>query len=235
MIRTALFYLYLSPLLVVISACVPDNVQPNDPYFAPVVPAPHPKIPPKNGSLYQPYQGLSLFGNTNNHRVGDIITIALDEKTVSTKSSGVAIDKETDISLLENGNPTVLGRDTAKNLPIVGNLTFPLNASQSRAFAGDASADQSNSLKGNISVTITEILSNGNLRVRGEKWMTLNRGDEYIRISGILRKEDVSLQNTVSSTKLADARISYSGTGDLADSQKMGWLGRFFNSILWPF
>jgi flagellar L-ring protein precursor FlgH len=214
---------------------VPDNAQPNDPYFAPVVPAPKAKVAPKNGSLYQPFQGLSLFGNTNNHRVVDIITIALDEQTVSTKSTGVAIDKESDISLLEGGNSTVLGRDTSKNLPFVGGFTIPLSATQTRAFSGDASADQSNSLKGNISVTITEILNNGNFRVRGEKWMTLNRGDEYIRISGILRKEDVSLNNTVSSTKLADARITYSGTGDLADSQKMGWLGRFFNSILWPF
>lgn len=233
-IRSTLFHLFLSPLVVVISACVPDNAQPNDPYFAPVVPAPQSKVAPKNGSLYQPYQGLSLFGNTNNHRVGDIITIALDEQTVSTKSTGVAIDKEADISLLESGNSTMFGRDTAKNLPIIGNVTIPLSATQTRTFAGDASADQSNSLKGNISVTITEILANGNFRVRGEKWMTLNRGDEYIRISGILRKEDVSLNNTVSSTKLADARITYSGTGDLADSQKMGWLGRFFNSILWP-
>ena len=65
--------------------------------------------------------------------------------------------------------------------------------------------------------------------------MTLNRGEEYIRVSGMLRKEDVSLDNVVSSTKLANARISYSGTGDLADSQKMGWLGRFFNSVIWPF
>lgn len=221
--------------IIFISACAPENIKPNDPYYAPVLPAPKPKSSPKNGSLYQEYQGLSLFGNTNNHRVGDIITISLNEQTVSSKSSGVAIDKEADVNLTENGNNTVFGRDTAKNLPIVGNLTVPLNASQSRAFAGDASADQSNSLQGNISVTVTEILANGNLLVRGEKWMTLNRGDEYIRISGMIRKEDVTLQNTVSSTKLANARISYSGTGDLANSQKMGWLSRFFNSVLWPF
>ena len=79
------------------------------------------------------------------------------------------------------------------------------------------------------------MLPNGNLMVRGEKWMTLNNGDEYIRIRGMLRKEDVTLQNTVSSTKLANARISYGGTGDLANSQKMGWLSKFFNSIYWPF
>ncbi len=218
-----------------LAACVSDNVKPDDPEYAPVIPKPQVIEPPKNGSLYQEYQGLSLFGNTNNHRVGDIITVMLDERTVSQKSSGVAIDKESDVDLRENGNNTFFGRDTDKDLPVVGNASVPLNASQSRAFAGDASADQSNSLEGNISVTITEILANGNLIVKGEKWLTLNRGDEYIRISGMIRKEDVTLQNTVSSTKLANARISYSGTGDLANSQKMGWLGKFFNSILWPF
>jgi len=71
--------------------------------------------------------------------------------------------------------------------------------------------------------------------VRGEKWITLNRGDEYIRISGIIRPEDVSQENTISSTKLANARISYSGTGELAESQSMGWVSRFFNNPLWPF
>lgn len=231
---------YFSTLCIIgltslLAACVPDNVKPDDPAYAPVLPVAKPVPKPTNGSLFQDYQGLSLFGNTNNHRVGDIITITLDEKTISSKSTGIGIDKTTDISLLENGNATVFGRDTTKKLPIVNNLTLPLSVSQDRGFSGDATADQSNSLQGNISVSVVDILANGNLVVRGEKWMTLNRGEEYIRISGILRKEDVSLDNIVSSTKLANARISYSGTGDLADSQKMGWLGRFFNSVLWPF
>jgi flagellar L-ring protein precursor FlgH len=214
---------------------MPENIKPGDPEYAPVIPETAKISKPKNGSLFQENQGLSLFGNTNSHRVGDIITIVLDEKTISSKSTAVDINKESDISLLENGNQTILGRDTTKNLPIIGGVTVPLSATQDRAFTGDASADQSNSLQGNISVSIVDILPNGNLIVRGEKWMTLNRGEEYIRVSGILRKEDVTLQNTVSSTKLANARISYSGTGDLANSQKMGWLGRFFNSVVWPF
>jgi flagellar L-ring protein precursor FlgH len=235
MIKATSLRLLLLATISTLVACVPDNAKPNDPEYAPVMPTPKASEKPKNGSLYQQYQGISLFGNTNNHRVGDIITVTLDERTVSSKSSGVAIDKDSTVALTEGGNSTFFGRDTAKHLPIVGDLTVPLNSAQSRAFGGDASADQSNSLQGNISVTITEILSNGNFIVKGEKWLTLNRGDEYIRISGIVRKEDVTLDNIVSSTKLANARISYSGTGDLANSQKMGWLGRFFNSVLWPF
>ncbi|MEJ2444755.1 MAG: flagellar basal body L-ring protein FlgH [Exilibacterium sp.] len=79
------------------------------------------------------------------------------------------------------------------------------------------------------------MLPSGNLVVRGEKWMTLNRGEEYIRIRGIVRPEDISQSNTVASTKLANAHISYSGTGSLAESQEMGWLARFFNSAYFPF
>lgn len=228
---------YLVTLLVlVVSGCANNlPIHPDDPRYAPVAPAVKSRPLPKAGSLYQPNYGLSLFGNTNSHRIGDIITISLDERTVSSKSNGIAIDKEADLSLLEGGVGTIFGKSLNKNLPLIGDITIPSNVAQSRAFAGDASADQSNRLQGSISVTITDIMPNGNLLIRGEKWMTLNRGDEYIRISGILRKEDVTLQNTVSSTKLANARITYSGTGDLANSQKMGWMSRFFNSDYWPF
>jgi flagellar L-ring protein precursor FlgH len=226
--------LFLSVVLLVGCSGQPQ-VRPNDPKFAPVVPPSPPQPRLEDGSLYHQGYGLSLFGNTNSHKIGDIITIVLDERTVSSKSSAVAIDKESTNSLLENGAATVLGKDTAKSLPLIGDVTVPLQSQQSREFAGDASADQSNRLQGNISVTITDVLPNGNLLVRGEKWLTLNRGDEYIRISGFLRPQDVTLSNTVSSTKLANAQIAYSGTGELANSQKMGWLSRFFNSPLWPF
>ena len=221
------------PMVLACETLVP--VTPGDPEFAPVVVPTAAKPVPHEGSLYHDGYGLALFGNTNSHKVGDIITIVLDERTVSSKSSAVAIDKESDMSLLENGVGTILGKDLTKKLPLLGEVTLPTAVAQSREFAGDASADQSNRLQGNISVTITDVMPNGNLSVRGEKWLTLNRGDEYIRISGMLRPQDITLSNTVSSTKLANARIAYSGTGELADSQKMGWLSRFFNGALWPF
>lgn len=210
-------------------------VEPDDPNFAPVIAPTPPKPRPEEGSLFVANYGMSLFGNTNNHRIGDIITIVLNERTVSSKSSAVAVDKESEISLLENGLGTILGKDLTKKLPLLGEVTLPTNAAQDRNFAGDASADQSNRLQGNISVTITDVMPNGNLLVKGEKWMTLNRGDEYIRISGMLRPADIALSNEVPSTKLANARIAYSGTGELASSQEMGWLSKFFNSPFWPF
>jgi flagellar L-ring protein precursor FlgH len=102
-------------------------------------------------------------------------------------------------------------------------------------FEGEGSSDISNSLNGSISVTVHEVLPNGILVVRGEKWLKLNQGDEYIQLSGMIRPQDIAADNTVSSAKLADARISYSGTGQVNDTNTMGWLSKFFISALLPF
>jgi flagellar L-ring protein precursor FlgH len=209
---------------VFLTACsTAQRPMPNDPYYAPVVSSMAPVPQRTEGSLYQSSYGLNLFDDRKALRIGDIITVTLSERTVSRKSSGVSVAKD---SQLNFNAGTLLGAN-------VTDLETALQ--QSRNFSGDAGADQSNSLQGNITVTVADVMPNGNLIVRGEKWMTLNRGDEFIRISGIVRPDDISPDNTVISTRLANAKISYSGTGALADSQSMGWLSRFFNSEYWPF
>ena len=90
-------------------------------------------------------------------------------------------------------------------------------------------------MTGSVTVTVADVLPNGIIAVRGEKWMTLNTGDELVRISGIVRADDISTDNMVSSTRIADARITYSGTGAFANASQPGWLDRFFISPLWPF
>lgn len=201
--------------------------QPGDPYYAPVVTTRAHEPMNTSGSLYQSKQGMTLFTDTKARNVGDIITINLTERTVSSKSAGVNITKASSTSLPAG---TLLGTTPTLN----GNI-LDTSISQDRDFEGETEADQSNSLIGSIAVTVADVLPNGNLVVRGEKWMTLNRGDEFIRISGILRPEDITPQNTVESTRLANAQITYSGTGELASSQNMGWLSKFFNSVYWPF
>ena len=104
-----------------------------------------------------------------------------------------------------------------------------------REFTGEADSSQSNSLSGEITVTVVDILPNNNMVVQGEKWLTLNKGKEYIRIAGVIRPQDVSPENTIESGKLADAQIAYSGEGFLADSNEQGWLTKFFNGKWWPF
>jgi len=215
-------------LAVSMSACVTyERPVPGDPYYAATIPTASSVPQRTEGSLYQGNYGMALYTDRKALNVGDIITVTLSERTVSSKSSGVSVDKESELDF--NAGP-LLGTN-----PSFRGNTLDTNLSQNRSFSGDAGADQSNSLQGNITVTVAEVLPNGGLVVRGEKWITINRGDEFIRISGIVRPDDVSPDNTVPSTRLANAQISYSGTGTLADSQSMGWLSRFFNSGYWPF
>ncbi|MCP8898633.1 flagellar basal body L-ring protein FlgH [Gilvimarinus xylanilyticus] len=221
------FVVFVFALLVLSGCATGPKPQPGDPYYAPTVSTRVQQPTQTNGSLYQASQSMTLFTDTKARNIGDIITIVLNERTASSKSSGVNVTKESSTSLPAG---TIFG-----TTPTLNGMPFDTNINQDRDFNGDAGADQSNSLSGSIAVTVADVLPNGNLIVRGEKWMTLNRGDEFIRISGILRPEDISPQNTVASTRLANAQISYSGTGELANSQNMGWMSKFFNSGYWPF
>lgn len=215
-------------LLLALSGCVMvERPSPGDPHYAPTVPTSKDMPETTEGSLYQGNYSMSLYNDRKALNVGDIITITLEERTVSSKSSGVSVQKESE---LDFNAGALLG-----NVPTWNDNTLETNIEQNRDFGGDSGADQSNSLEGSITVTVAEVLPSGALVVRGEKWLTLNRGDEFIRISGIVRPDDVSPDNTVPSTRLADAKISYSGTGELADAGSMGWLSRFFNSAYWPF
>ena len=214
--------------MLVLQACViQPPPRPDDPYYSPVLAASQRTPSPQQGSIYQDGYGLALYGDRKARHVGDVITIVLNERTVSSKSAGTTITKD---STADFNDGTLLGTVTSFK-----NLTLPTDIEQKREFEGDAAADQSNSLQGSISVTVVDVFPNGNLVVRGEKWITLNQGDEFIRVSGILRPEDISPQNSVSSSKLANSRISYGGTGALASSQSPGWLTKVFNSIFWPF
>ena len=213
-------------------ACViQPPVQPNDPYYAPILKTVPTPDQARYGSLYRENGNMGLFTDQKASQVGDIITVILQESTTSSKQTNVGITKDDEISIsptLDSG--TVLGTN-----PSMGSFGLSTSLTGEREFTGEAEADQSNSLRGNISVTVVDQYPNGTLVIRGEKWMTLNRGDEYIRISGLIRPDDITPQNTVMSTKIANARITYSGRGDLANSQRQGWLSKFFNSEYWPF
>ncbi len=223
--------LRLLPLVLSLSACVVQQPpSPGDPYYAPVMQTQPIPDQQANGSLYQENVAMNLFGDRKAARVGDIIRIILQERTSSSKSANVEIKKENDISGLDASTTRVLGVT-----PTISGGGVGINIQNDREFKGEADADQSNQLSGSISVTVVDIYPNGTLVVRGERWITLNRGSEFIRISGLIRADDISPQNTVLSTQIANAQIQYSGTGELADSQEMGWITRFFNSPVWPF
>ena len=184
--------------------------------------------PPTSGSIYQSGADTRLFEDLKAGRVGDILTVRLIEQTSASNNSSTQTSKSTEATM---GNPTVFGQVlTNKGQPL-----FQGSLDGESSFDGSGSTSQSNSLAGDITVTIVQRLPNGNLRIRGEKWMNLNQGREFIRVAGIIRAHDINPDNTIASTRIADAQISYSSRGVMAAANKMGPIARFFNSILHPY
>ncbi|HQU15102.1 MAG: flagellar basal body L-ring protein [Chromatiales bacterium 21-64-14] len=199
-----------------------------------------PKIPPpqRNGAIYQAGYSVGIFEDPKARRVGDLLTIVLAENTQASKSASTTAKKTDTVDI---ANPTILGSPVQFAapglLPLLTNRNNNLanSLSSSNNFAGAGDTSQSNSLTGNITVMVTHVMSNGNLVVEGDKHLTLNQGDEVIHIQGIVRPVDVQDDNTVLSTRVGDAVITYRGKGVVADASKMGWLSRFFISVFWPF
>jgi flagellar L-ring protein precursor FlgH len=219
-----------------LAAC--NSMPERDPDYASTRPAAPAPVAVASGSIYQAGQGLALFEDTRPRRVGDILIVRLVENTNASKTATTNTKKENAIDI---GVPNVLGTtfefDLPRGLPLnnTRNLNLSAGLDSSQEFKGNAGSTQKNSLIGSISVTVAEVLANGNLVVRGEKVIGINQGHEHVRLSGIVRPQDIQSDNSVLSTQIADARIAYGGTGVLADSNDNGWLARFFNSPWWPF
>ncbi len=212
--------------LVLLGGCglMPARDRKPEPVVPRVLPPPTPRT---DGAIYQAGQEMALFADLKARRVGDVLTIVLNESTNASKS---ATTKTSKTSAVTDTGPTIFGRSiTTKGVPVLDT-----NLSGATSFDGEGSSSQGNSLVGSLTVTVVEVQANGNLLVQGEKSLKLNQGDEFIRISGMVRPADVSTNNTVTSDKIADARISYSGKGVIANSNRMGWLSRFFNSVFAP-
>ncbi len=186
---------------------------------APPLPAPTPAA--ANGAIFQQASGYAaLTSGMRASRKGDIITILLVEDTRAAKSNSASKDRTGGISL----TPPTTG---------LFSLFSPSDvaSSGSQNFNGSGNAAQSNSLQGRISVTVAESYANGTMLVRGQKLTSLNRGDEHTQFSGLIRAIDISSDNTIPSTKVANARIIYGGTGEIASASKQGWLQKFFSFI----
>lgn len=216
-----------------LAGCVAPAAKPNDPYYAPVLPRTPMPAAATNGSIYQPGFDQNLYTDRKAFRVGDIITITLQERTQASKNASSDISKDSSANL---GLTSLFGGAVSGTNPLTKNsMDLSAQFNGTRSNTGDSQAAQGNSLTGSLTVTIAEVLPNGVLAVRGEKWLTLNTGNELMRISGLVRADDIATDNTVVSTRVADARITYSGTGAFADASQPGWLSQFFTSPLWPF
>jgi len=197
----------------------------NDPAWAPI----HPQkkrehYAAETGSLFSLTSNNSMYNDSKPRSIGDIITVTLNEKTKAAKSADADLSKNNDASM----DPLELGGQEMK----LGKYNLSYTLKNGNKFSGSSAANQSNSISGTITVQVVDVLANGNLIIRGEKWLTLNTGDEYVRLSGTIRSQDISYDNTIASNRIANARIQYSGTGTNKDMQEPGFLARFFNVAL---
>ena len=201
--------------------------------YAPIEPIVYPTVEesPPTGGLFAPKRKLTLFADVRAYEVGDIVSVVLVESTSAAKSADTELDKGSSVDI---ANPTIVGAPVEWSTNGNSyNLNMGLDSTSS--FGGEASSSQNNSLLGATAVQVSQVLPNGNLVIQGEKWIQINQGDEYIKLRGIIRPEDLSATNSIPSTLVADARISYGGTGPLEESNSPGWLTRFFMTPLMPF
>ncbi|SDJ35887.1 flagellar L-ring protein precursor FlgH [Billgrantia gudaonensis] len=180
--------------------------------------------PPRkaNGSIYQPQRGYQpLFEDRRPRQIGDILTIVLDEEVSASKNSRSNADRDGSSSLEFEQLPDAL--DTLAE--------YGFDISGESDFSGGGGSQANNTFTGTITVSVLEVMHNGNLRVRGEKQIAINQGVEFIRFSGVVNPRSITGQNTVPSTSVADARIEYVGDGYISEAQHMGWLQRFFLNV----
>lgn len=221
--------LALAALLAIAGLCAGcAGLGPSEGPWEPTMPDAPPPPATANGAIYQAGYDIPLFENAVARRVGDVLTVRLVENTNASKSSKTSTAKATAVTL---PGPTIGGR------PVTVNGTEILSGGMQNdaSFDGEGSSSQSNRLNGDITVTIAQRLPNGNLVVRGEKWITINQGRELVRVSGIVRPIDIEADNSVPSAKVANAAITYAGRGALADANAPSWLARFFMSPKLPF
>lgn len=214
---------------VMLSGCtlLPPAPLAHSPEFAPVYPVAVEQPRMATGAIYNGRQSDQFFGRGRDYRVGDVVTVILNEATQGQRSQSANVSRTTSNDVVTPG----LTQKIAGLSSIFGGIN--LNESEITS-SGSGDIGQGATLKGEISVTVVEVLANGNLVLRGEKQMALSEGTEIIQVSGIIRPVDVSPNNTVQSRRLTNAQFVYRGTGDVANAARPGW-GTSGLLKLWPF
>ncbi len=213
---------FLIIIYILVSSCSTYVEEVNNQHFKPLTPSMEEfdRVEPSNGSIYSTSSSGLFSSDRRAKNVGDILSVTLSE-TFSSNKAVTNSSGKTDTIGAEIG-PTGLLRNFAG----LGG-----SASKTNSFSGSMATNQSNSLSGTLSATIVRVFPNGNLEIKGQKKLRITEGTEYIRLSGIIRPEDISTSNTVSSAKIAEAQIEYVGAGILDSATKPGWGSQIFRSI----
>ena len=204
----------------------------HSPTFEPVYPQEKDTARVPTGGIYVSRQSDSWFGRGRNFQVGDVITVLLDETTQASRTQTSELSRDTTNNVI---TPDLQSKTAARLTSPLGGALSALKLDGSKVTStGKGDAGQNASLKGSVAVSVVSVMANGNLVLRGEKQLALTEGAETIQVAGIIRPEDVSAINTVQSRRMANAQISYRGSGDLASTAKAGW-GTSALMKLWPF
>lgn len=211
----------------------------HSPEFAPVHPPVAEKTQAATGSIFNARYSDNWFGRGKTYQVGDIITVLLNEETQSTRTAGTSISRKANNDVVPQG---LVDRVTGLALPgkvlgtrLQGALAGTrLNGETEITHDGKGNEGSTAELKGALTATVVEVLNNGNLVVRGEKQLALTEGAEIIQVSGIIRPSDISPNNMVQSSRLANAQFAYRSSGALANAANPGWGTRALMK-LWPF
>jgi flagellar L-ring protein precursor FlgH len=206
-----------------LSAC---SVLPREPLahsegFRPVYPVVQAQPHMATGAIYNGAQSEAFFGRGRAFQVGDVITVILDESTQAGRTQSGVVKRTSSNDVVPPG----MGGGLLSGANLLGG---------SIKNEGSGTADQTATLKGSVAVSVIDVMSNGNLVLRGEKQLALTEGAEIIQVAGVVRPDDIAPNNTVASRRLANAQITYRGTGDMAAASRAGWATSGLLK-LWPF
>ena len=219
----------VAPIIVLLAGCAQHNEEIKRADFEPMYPQDMQLVEPskKSGTIFNSSKGNLFSMDMKAQEVGDIITVAFAESFQATKSQNAATSRSLDSSLTLPGVMDLIipARSNAAG------LSTDLAAATENTFSGSGSTAQSNSLTGQVSVHVVRVFQNGNLEILGQKKLTLNNGDEYIRLHGIVRPQDINAANVVSSDRIANANIQYIGAGDIDSPSKKGWYTKILENV----
>ena len=176
------------------------------------------------GGIYSEAKGGLFATDKRANVVGDILTVNLSESFSATKAQTASSSKSDSFDVtMPVGLPNM----------VTGGFSTPnsLTSGTEQSFSGSGAAAQSNTLSGFLAVTVVRVHNNGNMEIAGQKKLNLNNGDEYVRLTGIIRPNDISAANLVDSSRIANAEITYVGAGQVADTGKKGWLSKALSTI----
>ena len=202
--------------------------------FSPVQPIPAKRPTQVTGSIFT--NGRDLFGDLRSYQaadiqVGDLITVLLNETTQASRTSGLSTSRESVNNAIGEQQKDKIVKELGFGS---GLMAGALTTGSTITSDGSGTAGQAASLTGSISAMVVEVLGNGNLVIVGEKQLALTEGSEFIQVKGIIRPADIQPDNTILSQRIANAQISYRGSGDLASASKPPWLTSLLYNF-WPF